>query len=328
MKAAWYRQFGPAADVLDCGGIETPEPAKGEVRVRIAMSGINPVDVKRRRGGRGDMPAPLVVPHFDGAGTIDAVGDGMDPKRIGQRVWLFEVNWQRAMGTAAEYVCVNADLAVPLSDNSSFEAGACLGVPALTAHACVFSDGDVAGQTVLVTGGTGAVGGYAVQFARLGGARVVATVGDDSKKDLAVKYGAETVLNYRTDNVAEGVLELTGGAGVDRVVEVEFGGNLETNLQAVKSNGVIAAYASDAVPEPALPFYGLVYRNVTVRHVLVFLTPPDKKKKGIDDVSGWLASDRLIHPAVTKMPLDRIADAHGLVEQGGAGKVLLDVSAG
>ncbi|MCG8508945.1 MAG: alcohol dehydrogenase catalytic domain-containing protein, partial [Rhodospirillales bacterium] len=183
MKAAWYRQFGVAHEVLETGEVDTPEPSEGEVRVKIALSGINPVDVKRRRGGRGDMPAPLVIPHFDGAGTVDAVGLGVSPDRIGERVWIYEANCQRAIGSAAEYVCVAEGLAVPLPEGTGFEAGASLGIPALTAHACVFSDGDLAGKSVLVTGGTGAVGGYAVQFAGLAGANVIATVGDDGKKE-------------------------------------------------------------------------------------------------------------------------------------------------
>jgi NADPH:quinone reductase len=325
MKAACYRQFGPANEVLECDEIETPQPGPGEVGVRIAVSGINPVDVKRRRGGRGDMPAPLVIPHFDGAGIIDAVGDGVERQRIGQRVWIYEANWQRTLGTAAEFICLDADLAVPLDDDTSFDEGACLGIPALTAHACAFSDGDLTGQTVLVTGGTGGVGGYAVQFAKLAGAKVIATVGDDAKKERATRYGANTVINYRLENVAERVLESTDGAGVDRIIEVEFGGNLETNLQVVKTNGVIAAYASDAVLEPNLPFYRLVYSNLTVRHVLVFLTPPAATKKALKDISGWMRSKKLIHPQVIKMPLDSIKAAHELVEQGGAGKVLLNV---
>ncbi|MBL6946817.1 MAG: NADPH:quinone reductase [Rhodospirillales bacterium] len=325
MQAAWYSEFGPAKDVLQVGKMDIPEPDAGEVRVRIAVSGINPVDVKRRQGGRGEMPAPRVVPHFDGAGTIDKVGPGGPEDRVGERVWLFEANWQRSMGTAAGFACLPADRAIRLPDSAGFDDGACLGIPALTAHACVFSDGSVEGQTVLVTGGTGSVGGYAVQFASLAGATVIATVGNDEKKDLATAMGASHVVNYKTEDVVSRIADITGGAGVDRIVEVEFGGNLETSLQIIKTNGVLAAYASDAVLEPKVPFYRLVYGNLTVRHVLVFLVPDGLKKQGVQDIGRWLSEGKLKHHIGGRFALDEIAAAHEAVAKGSFGKVLIDI---
>jgi len=326
MRAAWYSKFGPAEEVLLVGEMDDPEPGAGEVRVRIAVSGINPVDVKRRHGGRGEMPAAQVVPHFDGAGTIDKTGPGVPVGRAGERVWIFEANWQRTMGTAAQYACVPTERAVRLPDGAGFDDGACLGIPALTAHACVFADGPVDGQTVLVTGGTGSVGAYAVQFAALSGARVIATVGSDEKKDVADAMGARHVINYKTEDVASRVMDITGGVGVGRIVEVEFGGNLETSLQIVKTNAVIAAYASDAALEPSVPFYRLAYANLTVRHILVFLVPDKLKQQGVDDIGRWLSEGKLQSRIAGRFGLDDIVAAHEAVAKGGNGKVLIEIS--
>ncbi|MBL6945393.1 MAG: NADPH:quinone reductase [Rhodospirillales bacterium] len=324
MQAAWYSEFGPAEDVLEVGEMDDPQPGPGEVRVRIAVSGVNPVDVKRRRGGRGDMPAPRVVPHFDGAGTIDMTGSGVPDGRVGERVWVFEANWGRVLGSAAQYVCVPAECAVRLPDSAGFDDGACLGIPALTAHACVFADGPVDGQTVLVTGGTGGVGAYAVQFAALSGARVIATVGSDEKKDVAAALGARHVINYKTEDVVSRVAEITGDKGVSRIVEVEFGGNLETSLQVVKTNAVIAAYASDAALEPKVPFYRLAYANLTVRHILVFLVPDGLKRQGVDDICRWLEDGKLQSRIAGRYALDDIVAAHAAVAGGANGKVLVE----
>lgn len=323
MRAAWYERFGPADEVLSVGEMEAPEPGAGEVRVRIAVSGVNPVDVKRRLGGRGASEGSRVVPHFDAAGTIESVGAGVPDSRLGERVWVYEAQFERASGTAAELAVVAADLAVRLPDNADFDTGACLGIPALTAHRCVFADGSVAGQTVLVTGGAGAVGNYAVQFAKLDGATVIATVSSDDKAELARQGGADHVVNYRTEDAAERLVELAGAAGIDRVVEVEFGGNLAASMAALKNNGVIATYASQADPEPTLPFYALAYKNIAVQHVLVFGVPDEAKQQGVADISGWLESGQLLHHLGPRFTLDDIAAAHQAVEGGAFGKVLV-----
>ena len=327
MKAISYCDCGPAAKVLEASDLTMPEPGPEEVRVRVVASGVNPVDVKRRAGGRGGKPAARVVPHFDGAGVVDQVGDRVSEPRVGQRVWVYEAHWQRDGGTAAEFVVVPATRAIGLPDSTSFEEGACLGIPALTAHRCLFSDGPVAGRTILVTGGAGAVGHYAVQLAKLGSARVIATVSTEAKGRLAAEAGADHVVNYRTEAVAARIKEITGGTGVDRIVEVEFGGNIEATLAALKPGGVIATYASAAVPEPAIPFYRFLYKNITLRWELVFLMPEEAKQAAVSDLSRWLEQGRLRHHIAECFPLEATAAAHEAVENGAFGKVIVQTGA-
>lgn len=317
MRAAWYEDFGAANAVIKTGEQETPTAGPGEVLVKVTCSGINPVDVKRRAGGRGEMTDDRVIPHFDGAGVIE---------ESGQRVWLYECQWQSASGTAAEYVTVPEHLAVPLPDSTSFEEGACLGVPALTAHRCVYGDGSVDGKTILVTGGAGAVGNYAIQFAKLGGASVITTVSSDEKAKLAAEAGADHIVNYKAENVTEAVMGITGNAGVDRIVEVEFGGNIDTSIAVLKVNGVIATYASDAIKEPQVPFYQLIYKNIVVRHELVFIMPDEAKKQAVADISKWLADGSLTHHVGQTFTLEDCSAAHEAVERGAYGKVLLRIT--
>ena len=327
MRAVWYEQNGEAAEVLRLGELEDPTPAPGEVRVRLATSGINPIDVKRRKGARGQViKDPLVVPGFDGAGVIDAVGDGVERSRIGERVWVYEGQWQRPRGTAAEFVALPAECAVPLPPGTGFAEAACLGIPALTAHRAVFADGPVEGQTVLVTGGAGAVGAYAVQFAKLGGARVLTSVSSAEKAETAADAGADYVFNYKAENVPQRVADLPGGGGVDRIVEVEFGGNLPQSLAMLKPNGVIASYASDAVMEPKVPFYGMAYLSLTVRFVLVFMMPAAAKQQAIRDITGWLEAGVLRHYIARRYPLEEAVAAHERLEGGVIGNVILDIA--
>lgn len=325
MHAAWYEDFGTAKDVIEIGQLDTPAPQAGEVLVKVAYSGVNPVDVKRRAGGRGAAIDGKVVPHFDGTGVIEDVGDGVDGSRIGERVWLYEAQWQRAMGTAAEYTCVPADRAVALPESIGFDEGACMGIPALTAHRCVFGDGSVEGKTILVTGGAGAVGNYAIQFARLGGATVITTVSSDEKAERAAKAGASHIINYRAENVAEAVDRITGNSGVDRTVEVAFGANLASNIAVLKNNGVIASYASDTVQEPQVPFYQMLYKNVVVRHELVFIMPEEAKRQAVADISRWLSEGSLYHAIDRAFLLEDTAAAHEAVEAGALGKILLNI---
>ena len=232
MKAVWYERTGPAPEVLTYGEMPTPVAGPGEVRVRLEASGVNPADVGRRGGSYRAMEYPRVIPNSDGAGIVDQVGDGVTRLKVGQRVWLF--NGQRngrAFGTAAEYIALAEHLVTPLPDNLSFAAGATLGIPGMTAWCCLFCDGPIAGQTVLVTGGAGAVGHYAVQLAKWGGARVIATVSSAAKAEQARLAGADLVINYKTDDVVAKVMAFTGQRGVDRVVDVDFGGNIATTLK-------------------------------------------------------------------------------------------------
>src|SRR5450631_4552641 len=237
--------MGPAREVLCVGEMPTPEAGPGEVRVRLEASGVNPADVGRRSGGYGrPMEFPRVIPNSDGAGILDQVGDGVTRLKAGQRVWLF--NGQRngrAFGSAAEYIALAEQLVTLLPDDVSFAAGATLGIPAMTAWCCLFGDGPIAGQTVLVTGGAGAVGHYAVQLAKWGGARVIATVSSSFKAEQARHAGADLVIDYKTEDVIAKAMAFTEQRGVNRVVDVDFGGNVATTLKLMAMNSTIAVYA-------------------------------------------------------------------------------------
>ncbi len=313
---------GPAAEVLKLGDLPIPEPGPGEVRLRVIASGLNPTDVKSRVRP-GSMPAPRVIPHQDGAGVIDKVGAGVPASRVGERVWVYIVQWQRAWGTAAEYTVVPARLAVTLPRNTSFAEGACLGIPAVTAHRCLFADGPIAGQTVLVTGGAGAVGHYAVQLAKWAGARVIATV---SSAEKAASAAADHTVNYRTGEAAKEILALTGGAGVDRIVDVDFGGNLGVSIEAIKVNGAIATYASMGEREPRVPFYALMAKNVTIRPVLIYTMPERAQDEGAADVLRLCEAGRLLHQIGARFPLERIVQAHEAQESGKVtGNIVVEV---
>ncbi len=327
MRAAWYEQLGSPQDVLTIGEVDIPEPRVGEVLVKIHTSGINPSDVKQRSGWGGlKMLYPRVIPHNDGAGIIAAVGEGVSPTRVGERVWIYEATLGGGLGTAAEYVAIPSDNAIVLPDNTEFAAGACLGVPAMTAHYSVFCDGEVAGQTILVTGGAGAVGNYAIQFAKWGGAKVITTVSSKEKAEIAQAGGADYVINYKTENVAALVKEITGKAGVDRVVEVDFAANLETNLKALKRNGIIATYASDSNFNPQIPFYSLVYKNLSVHYVLVYVMPKSAHEAAAGDITRCLQDGVLRHVLAQSFPLEEIVAAHEMMESGRTiGNLLLEI---
>jgi NADPH2:quinone reductase len=316
MRAAWYERQGEPADVLRVGLLDRPEPDAGEVRVRIEASGVNPSDTYGRRGGAAPMAFPRVIPHQDGAGVIDSVGSGVPSERIGERVWVYEATWNRPGGTGAEFCVVPAQRAVRLPDSIDFDAGACLGIPAMTSHRAVFADGPVNGQIVLVTGGAGAVGTAAVQFAKWGGARVLATVSSDAKAAAARDAGADHTINYKTDDVVATVRRLTEGVGVDRIVDVDFGGNLPLNLEIVKSAGTIASYATRGDPEPKVTFRALMVKNITVRGILVYTMPEAAKAAAAVDITRAL-EQRALRPLVgARLPLERIAEAHTAVERG------------
>ncbi|HWP28219.1 MAG TPA: NADPH:quinone reductase [Chloroflexota bacterium] len=329
MRAAWYERKGPARDVLQVGELETPVPGPGEVRVRIHASGVNPSDTKNRSGWRGNvaMPFPRIIPHQDGAGVIDQVGDGVPAARVGERVWVYEAQLGRPFGTAAEYVVVPSPNAVRLPDSTSFAEGACLGVPALTAHYAVFADGAVAGKRVLVAGGAGAVGGYAIQLAKWGDATVIATVSSAEKAAVARALGADHVINYREEDVVERVRAWTSGAGVHRVIEVALGVNLPIDVALLEPGGTIAAYSSDAEPEPRVPFSTLLRKNAALRFVYVYGMGQAAHDAAIADVMRCLEANALRHIIHGHFSLDEIAAAHEAVESGTAvGKVVLDLA--
>jgi len=315
MRAAWYERTGPAREVLTVGELPTPSPGPGEVLVRLAASGVNPSDWKARGGSR-PMPAPRVIPHSDGAGTVEAVGEGVDRARLGERVWVWNAQWKRAFGTAADYVALPAEQAVRLPDRIPFEAGACLGIPALTALRALQTDGGVAGQRVLVAGGAGAVGHYAVQMARLLGARqVIATVGSAAKADHARAAGADAVVDYRAEDVAARIGDLTGGAGVDRVVEVDLAANAALLPQVVARDGLCVCYGSGRA-EVALPFFPMILSGAAVRFFIVYELSPSARAAALAQLAAWLEADRLAHAVGLVLPLGAVAEAHEAVEQG------------
>ena len=326
MRAAWYEAFGPADEVLTLGEMDDPEPGPGEVLVRVRASGVNPSDVKLRAGARvgARMEHPRIVPHSDGAGLIEAVGAGVDPARVGERVWLWNAQWRRAFGTAAKYVALPAEQAVRLPDGTGFDEGACLGIPAMTAWYALFGDGAALdGQTVLVTGGAGTVGRYACQMARLAGARVIATV---SSPEKGAHSTAGEWVNYRETDIAEAVLEMTGGQGVDRIVEVDFGVNQAASLRLIREGGTIAAYASAGDMAPVLDFYPFMFRDVTLRMLIVYLLHGPLRRRGEAQLSAWLEAGALSHAVVKAGGLGDIAAAHDRVASGDKlGSVVIEV---
>ena len=317
MRAAWFESFGSAQDVLQIGEQETPTAGAGEVLVRIATSGVNPSDVKKRAGSFPNLlDDGLVIPNSDGAGVIESVGEGVNSSRVGERVWIYQAQYGRRFGTAAEYVAIDSNRAPRLPDNTSFEVGACLGIPVMTAHRCVFADGDVAGQTVLVTGGAGRVGHYAVQWASQAGATVIATASNDEDKAVCIDAGAAHVVNHRDEDVVGAIMAATGGELVDRIVDVEFGANLATSVEVLRIGGTIATYSSTQVTEPKLPFLQMMYKDVTVRLVIVYAMPEAAKEHAIADIEKALSGDTLQHRIAHTLPLEDIARSNELVEQG------------
>ncbi len=327
MKAVWYSQTGPARQVLELGDLPDPEPAAGEVRVRLRVSGVNPSDVKARMGARGPLKFPFQIPHSDGAGVIDRVGSGVPAARLGERVYVWNAAWNRPMGTCAEYVCLPAEQAVRLPDGIDFDMGACIGIPVMTACHALLSDGPVSGRTVLVTGGAGNVGRYAIQLAKWSGARIVATVSGEEKGAIARQAGADVVVNYREENVAERIEAITAGHGVDRIVEVEFGGNLATTKQVLKPGGIIAAYGSMAERTPALPFYDLMFKHSTLRMLLVYLLSRTERAAAVRTIAAALEAAALRTLIAARSSLAGVPQAHETVESGDhVGHVLIDIS--
>ncbi len=327
MQAAWFESFGPARQVLRVGEQPAPRPGPGEVLVRLKTSAVNPSDVKKRAGSSPTLlDQGLVIPNSDGAGVIEAVGEAVPTSRIGERVWIYQAQHGRRFGTAAQFVAIDAARAAPLPEPAGFEVGACLGIPVMTAHRCVFADGPVDGQAVLVTGGAGRVGYYAIQWAKAAGARVVATASKPDDERTCRDLGADAVVNHRQPGWGERVRAANGGAPVDRVVEVEFGANLAEVLSCIRTGGAIATYSSMQVPEPKLPFYRMMFMDLTVRMVLVYVMPEAAKQAAIADIGRELAAGRLRHRIAHRLPLERIAEANELVEQGELrGCVVLDV---
>jgi NADPH:quinone reductase-like Zn-dependent oxidoreductase len=318
MRAAWFKEFGSAEDVLVVGEQPAPEANDGEVLIRLMTSGVNPSDVKKRAGSIPELlDDGLIIPHSDGAGVVEKVGDGVAEPRIGERVWVYQAQYGRRLGTAAEYLAIDASRAVPLPENTGFDVGACLGIPAMTAHRCVFADGPVEGQTVLITGGVGRVGHYAIQCATQAGARVIATACESQDRNDCIEAGAIATVSHRESDWASAVLDLNNGNAVDRVIDVEFGANLSEVLKVIKTGGTIATYSSTQILEPALPFFQMLYMDLTIHFVLVYAMPEQAKQQAIADITEKLRNEQLQHRVAHKLPLPEIARAHELIEQGG-----------
>lgn len=317
LRAAYFEEFGRARDVLQLGELDTPSPADGEVLVQLSTSGINPSDVKKRAGSFPNLlDDGYVIPNSDGAGVIQAVGPGVDRNRVGDRVWVYQAQFARRFGTAAEYVAIDSERAAPLPAKASFEVGACLGIPAMTAHRCVFADGDVSRQSILITGGAGRVGHYAIQWAKRGGAMVIATASNPADEAACLEAGANHVVDHRDAAFAADILAANGGNRVDRIVDVEFGANLPVSLQVLRTGGTIATYSSTQVTEPTLPFFQMLYQDITLRFVIVYAMPESAKQAAIQDIADALADDSLQHRIAKVLPLEDIASGNELVEQG------------
>lgn len=325
MRAAFYTEQGPARAVLRVGEQPTPEPGPGEVRVRLRTSGVNPSDWKVRRGGFGrGMIAPLIIPHSDGAGDIDAVGPGV-PDRSGERVWIWNGQWKRPHGTAAEYIVLPSAQAVRLPDNTGYAEGACLGIPALTAVQAVQLSRIGPGSTVLISGGAGSVAHYAIQFTKRRGATVITTVSSDAKAQHAQRAGADHILNYRTEDVGQRVKALTGERGVDAVIELDFSSNARLYPSILRPHAVVVVYGM-AANEATVPSLWLMQNSITVRLFLIYDISEEDRAAALDELTKHLEEGCLQHTIARRLRLEDVAEAHEIVERGDLiGNVVLDI---
>jgi NADPH2:quinone reductase len=324
MRAAWYEKQGPAREVLQVGEMPDPKPGAGEVRIRVAASGINPGDIKKRQDAFGyGMPYPRVIPHSDGAGQVDRVGEGVSPEWVGRRVWCYGAQSYRAFGTAAEFTVVPLDHIAELPETVSVEQGACLGIPGITAHCAVYVGGAVNGRTVLVQGAAGSVGLCAVQLAHYGGAHVIGTVRSSADEMTAKKAGArEVVINDHE------ILERVKGKapdGIDHIVEVAFGANVDADVELLKLNGSIATYATDNA-RPKIPVWQMVFKNIRVFFLGSDDFPTEAKIAATRDLNGALEAGWPGFEIGERLPLAEIARAHELVEHPlRAGRVVVTI---
>jgi NADPH:quinone reductase len=324
MKAAWYERNGAARSVLKLGDLETPEPGPGEVRVKIESSGVNPSDVKSRRGRPSGFP--LVIPHSDGAGVIDAVGNGVEHGRVGERVWLWNAQWKRASGTAAEYCALPSEQAVKLPNRVDFAAGACMGIPGLTALQAIRLSGQIGGKTLLVTGAGSGVGHYVTQIAKAKGARVIGT-SSESRADHARSAGADFVVDYRKKDVAKVVKELTRGKGVDGIIDMDLSTTAKLIAEAIMApHGTAVVYGSNSPADIPLSFPAMLWNSYTLKFFLVYELKPEDRRAAVGELTQLLDSGALKHAIGPRFPLKDIAAAHEAVESGKAiGNVIVDV---
>ena len=323
MRAAIYTRRGPAADVLSVVDKPAPQPSAGEVRVKLSFSGVNPSDVKSRSGIAARAGGfPEVTPHSDGAGVIDAVGQDIDPSRIGQRVWTYNGQWERPYGTAAEFITLPAAQVVRLPDSVSFEVGASVGIPLMTAMHAVQACGSLLGKTVLVPGAAGSVGFYVTQLARMAGARVIAIVSNEEKAALSRDIGATDIVNYKTENLVERVQALTNGEGADAIIDLDAASHAPLYGQLLRFQGKAVVYGSNQ-PQFTMPFGPMILGFVSVYCFIVYKLPSAEMKQVIDSVQSALMNPALRHPPTAIYPLDDIVAAHQQVERGANAKVLV-----
>jgi len=317
MKAIWYTRQGAAHDVLQFGEQPEPHAAAGEVRIRLYASGINPADIYRRAGPNFQMDGPLIIPNSDGAGIVDEAGRGADRALIGKRVWLY--NGQRngrVFGTAAAYITISDDLVRELPRNTTFNQGACLGIPAMTAHVAVARGGDLKGRNVFISGGAGAVGNYAIQWAKRFGARVITTVSSDEKAAHAKAAGADVTVNYKSADVAAAIREFTGGKGLTHVVDLDFGANVGLLVPLMAAGGTLAYFATKGNLTPVFPADDFMRRNLTLSGIVLNGVPLAQRHRAQDDITQWLQEGGMQHTISSVHPLAKTAEAHDAVQAG------------
>ncbi|MGC1777834.1 MAG: NADPH:quinone reductase [Xanthobacteraceae bacterium] len=314
MHAAFYEKNGPAREVITLGEINTPSPGPGEVRVRLATSGVNPSDVKARAGSTRKIAYPRVIPHSDGAGEIDMVGDGVPIARLGERVWLWNAQWLRAFGTCAEYIALPSEQAVYLPDNVSFEVGACLGIPAMTALHAVAVARAAPGMTLLVAGGAGAVGHYAVQFAKAAGATVIATISSPEKAKQAEAAGVDHVIDYKHEEVGERVMAMTGRKGVDGIIELDIAANAKLIPHVLRPRGTVVVYGTGAM-EADVPLFFFLRNAIALNFIYVYELDATERAAALHGIARALATGKLITNIGAVLPLAETTAAHEAVEQ-------------
>ena len=322
MRAAFYEVMGPAHDVLRVGEVETPKPGPGEVRVRVRASGVNPSDVKSR--GLRKLVFPRVIPHSDGAGEIEAVGAGVPASRVGERVWLWNGQFQRPFGTAAEFIVLPAAQAVPLPTGVSFEEGACLGIPALTAYRAVELAVEHNAKTLLVSGGAGSVSQYVIQFAKARGATVITTISSEDKAGAAREAGADHCIDYKREDVGQRVAEITAKRGVDCIIEMDLSANAKLIPAVLRPKGSVIVYGTG--PEATIPSFFCLSNSILLQFFLVYQLDAQERERAVAGITQALAAGKLVNRIGPTFPLADIAAAHEAVERGSIGNVIVKVS--
>ncbi len=322
MRAAFYEKNGTAREVLRVGEVDTPQAGPGEVRVKLATSGVNPSDVKSRQGTTRKISWPRVIPQSDGAGVIDQVGDGVSKSRIGERVWVWNAQWKRAFGTAAEYIALPFAQAVKLPDKIGFEAGACLGIPAMTAFHAVAVSAAGKGSALLVSGGAGSVSQYVIQFAKAFGATVLTTISSADKAAAAREAGADHTIDYKREDVGERVMEITNKRGVDAVIEMDLAANAKLIPTVLRPKGSVIIYGTGA-PMVNLPAFFCLTQTIRLQFFLVYELADDERERTIGAINTALEKGLINRIAQPTYPLADIAAAHEAVERGTLGNVIL-----